>query len=171
MGKRDTKTKPTISGKSFEEVRRDLLRRALTLKTRILQKYDDLYTRSSMDHVRFMLEGLKKEEDQDTLLIKKALETGVIEDDGNDVEEAANFQMLDHLIRKTLPETNPNDLKSVLLAAIKTTDDVHNLFELMSTEYSGTSLDSVLRNLADHEKVKKERLSELYDDLVNKDYW
>jgi uncharacterized protein with von Willebrand factor type A (vWA) domain len=62
-------------------------------------------------------------------------------------------------------------LKSVLLAAIKTTDDVHNLFELMSTEYSGTSLDSVLRNLADHEKVKKERLSELYDDLVNKDYW
>ena len=171
MVRKDDKVKQTISGKSFDEVRKDLLRRALTLKNRIGKRYDDLYRRSSMDHVRQMLEGLKKEEDEDTAFITNAIETGKFAEEEASEHEAENFQMLDHLIRNVLPETNPNDLKSVLLSAIKTTDDIHKMFELMSKEYNASSLKDILKTLADHEKVKKERLSVLYDDLVNKDYW
>jgi rubrerythrin len=171
MVKKVVGSKATISGKTFDEVRKNLLHRTMILKGRITQKYEDLYRRSSMDHVRYVLKELRSEEEEDTTFIKNALESGEIPIKPSTEPDMKNFEMLDHIIRDAGNETNPNDLKSVLLAAIKTTDELHNIFEIMSSEYGTSSISDLMRGLAQHEMSKKERLSELYDDMVNKDYW
>ncbi|MCL4341508.1 MAG: hypothetical protein M1431_05385 [Candidatus Thermoplasmatota archaeon] len=171
MVKKVSGPKVTIVRKTFDEVRQDLLRRTMVLKRRITQKYDDLYKKSSMDHVRHFLKELRNDEEEDTEFIKKALESGQASINAQVSPDMKNFEMLDHIIRDAGREINPNDLKSVILSAIKTTDDVHNLFEIMSSEYGSSPISELLRELANHEMSKKEKLSELYDDMVNKDYW
>ena len=46
MGSMEKKKMATISGKSFEEVRNQLLRRTIRLKERMTERYDELYRKS-----------------------------------------------------------------------------------------------------------------------------
>ncbi|MCL4341986.1 MAG: hypothetical protein M1431_07830, partial [Candidatus Thermoplasmatota archaeon] len=62
MGSMEKKKMATISGKSFEEVRNQLLRRTIRLKERMTERYDELYRKSLMDNVRSLLMELKEKE-------------------------------------------------------------------------------------------------------------
>lgn len=170
MGSNDTRKSTTISGKSFEEVRSQLLRRTIRLKEKMAQRYDELYRKSLMDNVRMLLRDLKQKEDEDTRLIRKALDTGILKVDGNGSGQI-DYGMLDHILSEDLTEPDPNDLGSILLTAIKMSNDLQKVLTIMSEEYRGPSSGNIFRKLAEHETENKNRLSELYDEMINKDYW
>ncbi|HLH85676.1 MAG TPA: hypothetical protein VKU79_02295 [Thermoplasmataceae archaeon] len=171
MPKEEKKVKSTISGKSFEEVRRMLLRRTLGLKDRISTRYDELYRMSTLDHVKMLLHDLKSQEEEDKKMIKKVLETGDSSRIMPKDSEIKSLEMMDHIIAQDMDDPKPNDLRSVLLSAIKSTDDLHKVLSLMSSEYEGTEIKMTLKALADHEMEKKTKLEEIYDDLINQEYW
>jgi hypothetical protein len=160
----------TISGKNEATIKDDILRKALRLKERISERYEDLYKRSSVDHVRLMLKRLQKNEGEDRVLILKAIKNGHFDEQSLKTERR-DYEMLDHLIESDLDNINPNDLKSVMLSAMKMSKDFHHILDLMSYEYAGKELGNTLQVLAKREMENKARLEELYDDFVNKDYW
>ncbi len=160
----------TISGKSFDEVRNQLLRRTVRLKERISQRYDSLSQQSSLDNVRALLEELKRKEEDDTHLIRKTIETGTIRSGDFDTP-TSDYELLDHIIAENDSEPDPNDLQSVLLSAMKMSNDLHKVLLLMSEEYKMAGISNFLRTLAEHEMENKNRLVNIYDELINKDYW
>ncbi len=160
----------TISGKSFDEVRNQLLRRTVRLKERISQRYDKLSQQSALDNVRSLLEELKKKEEEDTHLIKKTIETGTLKS-GDFDKPSGNYELLDHIISENLEDPDPNDLQSVLLSAMKMSNDLHKVLLIMSEEYKMAGISNFLRILAEHEMENKNRLVDIYDELINKDYW
>ena len=160
----------TVSGKDHEAVRENLLKKALRLKERIIERYDSLYKESSVDHVRIMLKELANREDEDRKIIEDAIQTGLIGESRDDIDKR-NYEMLDHLVTEDLAEVNVNDMKSVLLTAMKMSNDLHNILEIMSHEYSNPAISNLLGTLAEHQLNNKNRIAEIYDDYVNKDYW
>lgn len=160
----------TISGKSFDEVRNQLLKRTVRLKERISKRYDDLSQQSTLDHVRSLLEDLKKKEEDDTNLIRKTIETGTMKS-GDFDKPSTNYELLDHIISEDLDDPDPNDLQSVLLSAMKMSNDLHKVLLIMSEEYKMAGISNFLKVLAEHEMENKNRLVDIYDELINKDYW
>ncbi|MHB8560002.1 MAG: hypothetical protein ACYDAP_02380, partial [Thermoplasmataceae archaeon] len=143
---------------------------ALRLKERISERYEDLYKRSSVDHVKLMLRRLQKNESNDRALILKAIKNGHFDEQSLKIERR-DYEMMDHLIEADLDNINPNDLKSVMLSAMKMSKDFHHILDLMSLEYAGKELGNTLVILAKREVENKVRLEELYEEFVNKDYW
>ncbi len=160
----------TISGKSFDEVRNQLLRRTVRLKERISQRYDALSQQSNLDHVKSLLVELKIKEEEDTHLIQKTIETGII-NSGDYDKSSGNYELLDHIISEDLEDPDPNDLQSVLLSAMKMSNDLHKVLLIMSEEYKMAGISKFLKTLAEHEMENKNRLVDVYDELINKDYW
>jgi len=165
-----TKANSTISGKESGEVRENLLKKAFGLKEKMVDRYRELYEESSVDHVRMMLETLLENEERDLVMIRDALDKGEFEE-VQEPSDARSFEMLDHLVTQDLADVNANDMKSVLLKAMKMSNDIHNVLELMSNEYSDAKVSGVLKTLADNQLNNKNYIAELYDDFVNKDYW
>lgn len=170
MAEHRSKTPSTISGKSFDEVRNQLLRRTIRLKQRISQRYDQLSKQSLLDHVKSLLDELKNKEEEDTRLISRTIETGSVKS-GQFDKPSSNYEMLDHIISEDLDEPDPNDLQSVLLSAMKMSNDLHKVLLIMSEEYKMTGIGSFLKTLAEHEMENKNRLVDIYDEMINKDYW
>lgn len=164
------KVSATISGKASSEVRENLLKKAFGLKERMVERYRELYDESSADHVRMMLETLLKNEESDLEMIRDALSRGEFEN-VEETSDARSFDMLDHLVTQDLADVNVNDMKSVLLKAMKMSNDIHNILELMSHEYGDPRIAGVLKTLAEHQLNNKNYIAELYDEFVNKDYW
>lgn len=164
------KASSTISGKESSEVRENLLKKAFGLKEKMVDRYKELYDESSADHVRMMLEKLLENEETDLETIREALSRGEFESE-QETSDARSFDMLDHLVTQDLADVNVNDMKSVLLKAMKMSNDIHNILELMSHEYSDPRIAEVLKTLAEHQLSNKNYVAELYDDFVNKDYW
>ena len=54
---------------------------------------------------------------------------------------------------------------------MKMSNDLHKILMIMSEEYKVTGIGNVLKTLAEHEMNNKNRLAEIYDDMINKDYW
>lgn len=160
----------TISGKNEAVIKDDILKKALRLKGRISERYEELYKRSSVDHVKLMLRRLQKNESEDRALILNAIKNGHFDEQSMKIERR-DYEMLDHLIQSDLDNINPNDLKSVMLSAMKMSKDFHHILDLMSLEYAGKELGNVLEVLAKREMENKVRLEELYEEFVNKDYW
>lgn len=164
------KAKATISGRESEEVRDNLLEKAFRLKENMVRRYRELYEESAADHVRAMLNTLVENEEKDLDTIKDAMEKREF-GDVREPSDARSFEMLDHLVTQDLQDVNVNDMKSVLLQAMKMSNDIHNVFELMAHEYKDPKVASVLMLLAAHQLDNKNYIAELYDDFVNKDYW
>lgn len=166
-----TRSEFTISRKEVEEVRENLLKKAFRLKKTMVVKYRELYDESSADHVRLMLETLIQKEQEDVDMIEEAISKGEFDKDDAMVFDARSFEMLDHLVTQDLEDVNVNDMKSVLLKAMKMSNDIHNVLELMSHEYSNTKVSGILATLAVNQLNNKNYIAELYDEFVNKDYW
>ena len=170
MQLKEGKGRASISGKSFDEVRNHLLNRTISLKERMTQRYDKLYNQSLLDNVKQLLQSLKEKEEEDARIISRAMETGTLKMPvgGNG---KTDYGKLDHIITDDLSEPDPNDMGSVLLSAIKMSNDLHKVLSIMSEEYKGSGEANIFTRLAQHEMENKVKLSELYDDLINKDYW
>ena len=160
----------SISGKSQKELTNEIFQRVIKLKLRLINQYHKMYQESSLDHVRKILVKVENSEKEDMELIKSAMETGSLDELSPD-SQPVDYEMLDHIIAEDSEETDPNDLRSVLMFAMKMSNDFSKIFSLMAEEHKGLQLTNALRVLTDRELEMKNYLTNLYDDLINKDYW
>ncbi len=160
----------SISGRSQKELTNEIFQRVIKLKLRLINQYHKMYQESSLDHVRKILVKVENSEKEDTELIKSAMETGSLDELSPD-SQPVDYEMLDHIIAEDSEETDPNDLRSVLIFAMKMSNDFSKIFSLMAEEYKGLQVTNALRVLTDRELEMKNYLTNLYDDLINKDYW
>jgi len=160
----------TISGRSQKELTNEIFQRVIKMKMKMISRYDQIYQESSLDHVRKILVKIKNSEIEDTELLRNAIETGSLEELSTE-SEPTDYELLDHIVADDTEEIDPNDLKSVLISAMKMSNDLSKIFSLMAEEYKGLQVTNALRVLANRELERKNNLTDLYDDLINKDYW
>ncbi|OWP56376.1 MAG: hypothetical protein B2I17_06125 [Thermoplasmatales archaeon B_DKE] len=162
--------KSSLSGREFGKVREDILRKTIRMKEKIGNRYNLMSQESNMDNVKSILRNLAQQELEDKALIEKLIKAGKTAYN-TPISDVRDYEMLDHLISDDLEHVSANDLNGVLLSAIKTTKDLHNLLELMSKEYTEPEISGVLNMLAQHELRNKGKIEELYEEFVNKNYW
>ena len=81
-----------------------------------------------------------------------------------------DYGSLDHII-STDPEPERDDPKSILAWSISKSDEIYKIADLLSEEYDDESLKKLLKNIAESEMKRKNRMTELYEDIINKDDW
>ncbi len=160
----------SISGKYQKELTNEIFQRVIKLKLKMIQRYERTYQESSLDHVKKILLEIENSEKEDIKLIQNAIETGSL-DELSTESEPTDYEMLDHIVADDNEEVDPNDLKSVLIYSMKMSNDLSKIFSLMAEEYKGLAVTNALRILVSRELERKNSLTDVYDDLINKDYW
>ena len=159
----------SISGKDMGSLAETLLQKVIRLVEKGRDKFNELKDQSSMDSVRLTVGDIVQLVDS----LISGLEELKKEDLGTPIKienEAKEMEMLDHLIKEE-DVLDPNDLKSVLLEVMKVNRNIQTVVSLISAEYRNPALQSVMSNVSNCLVNYKNRVEELYDDLVNRDYW
>jgi len=159
-----------ISGKDKGLVRQDLITNIIRLKSRLRSRFEELYLKSSMDHVRNILKDLSLSEDEDIDALKKAMEDDTLSELELMADANEDHERFDHL----LPEEGPvdqNDVKSVLMLAIRYYKDLYDILQLMEKEYTDPAIQRTLHTTMSRELANKNKVEDLLDELVHKDYW
>ncbi|CAC12476.1 hypothetical protein [Thermoplasma acidophilum] len=157
----------TISGNSYDEVIQILLKRIAELKSQRERSYRKIANSNLPDHVRSMLIRVADLEMQSRKKIEEALKIGNLD---AVKPESRSYQMIEHIVRNA-DVSEISDIKSALLKSIKEEDDLHRALQIMSTEYSGTEIEHVLKSIMKYEEMNKNELADLYEEYVNEDYW
>lgn len=159
-----------ISGKDGGLVRQDLITNIIRLKSRLRSRFEELYIKSSMDNVRNILKDLSISEDEDIDALKKAMEDDSLSELELMADANEDHERFDHL----LPEEGPvdqNDVKSVLMLAIRYYKDLYDILQLMEKEYTDPVIRHTLHTTMSRELANKSKVEDLLDELVHKDYW
>lgn len=172
MGIEEKGTKDTISGKGIPEVRNNVLGSLIRIKLQLKNQYSELLDKSSLDHIRMLLESLKNSEEDDIRDLEQAIELGKVAPDSNEADQdlKRDSALLDHLVQEE-KEIDHNDISSVIRGALKMSIDMISLLSLMQEEYKSSQLSHTISILIDRERHNKAELEELYEDYVNEDYW
>lgn len=172
MHTNETTPKDTISGRAIPEVRNSLLGSIIKIKSRLKDQYGNLAEKSSLDHVRMLLESLRENESEDIIDLEGAIESGrfIIDEGEDDQESVRDVALVDHLVSEQ-EEIDHNDMASVIKGALKISIDMISLLSLMKEEYSAKKLRKTLEILIDRERKNKGKLEELYEEHISKDYW
>ncbi len=166
----DSTPKDTISGKAIPEVRNNLLGSIIKIKSRLKDQYSEMAEKSSLDHVKMLLESLRESESEDIIDLEEAIETGRFTIDDGEEESTQDHSLVDHLVNEE-QEIDHNDMASVIKGALKISIDMISLLSLMREEYSTKKIRKTLEILIDRERKNKGKLEELYEEHISKDYW
>ncbi|MCL4346242.1 MAG: hypothetical protein M1496_07805 [Candidatus Thermoplasmatota archaeon] len=159
----------TISGRPSEEIMEKLIQKVITIKKEAITKYDRIRSKSKFDHTIKILDELIALEQRDIEILENAevspnihyaRKTGVAED----------YEVLDHMISPDEKMVS-DDPRTILAWSINKSDQIYKMAQILSEEYEDPDLKTMLQNIAQSELKRKNRISELYDDIVNRDYW
>ena len=160
--------KDTISGKSSEEIMEKIIQKVITIKKESIVKYEKIRAKSKYDHTIQILKELMELEKRDIQILENAevspnihyaRKTGAAED----------YEFLDHMISPDEKMVS-DDPRTILAWSINKSDQIYKMALILSEEYEG-EISEMLQNIAQSEIKRKNRIAELYDELVNKDYW
>ncbi len=170
MGSRKPTGGSAISGKDRALVRQDLITNIIRLKSRLKSRFEELYSKSSMDHVRNILKELSRQEDDDIVTLEKAMEDETVS--GLDIMPGADedYERFDHLLQEEGP-IDHNDVKSVLMLAMRYYRDLYNILQVMEKEYSDPVIKNAISVSMARELANKKKIEDLLDEIVHKDYW
>ena len=170
MGSRKPTGGSAISGKDRVLVRQDLITNIIRLKSRLKSRFEELYSKSSMDHVRNILKELSRQEDDDIVTLEKAMEDET--ESGLDIMPGADedYERFDHLLQEEGP-IDHNDVKSVLMLAMRYYRDLYNILQVMEKEYSDPVIKNAISVSMARELANKKKIEDLLDEIVHKDYW
>ena len=170
MGSRKPTGGSAISGKDRALVRQDLITNIIRLKSRLKSRFEELYSKSSMDHVRNILKELSRQEDDDIVTLEKAMEDETVS--GLDIMPGADedYERFDHLLQEEGP-IDHNDVKSVLMLAMRYYRDLYNILQVMEKEYSDPVIKNAISVSMARELSNKKKIEDLLDEIVHKDYW
>jgi hypothetical protein len=166
--------KPTggraISGKDRALVRQDLITNIIRLKSRLKSRFEELYSKSSMDHVRNILKELSRQEDDDIVTLERAMEDETTSDLNVMPEADEDYERFDHLLQEEGP-IDHNDVKSVLMLAMRYYRDLYNILQVMEKEYADPVIKNAISVSMARELANKKKIEDLLDEIVHKDYW
>ena len=161
----------TISNRNPAEVNTYLMEKIAGLFRKNMSIHEGLRKKARMDHVRMVLSDLINMENMEIERIKGAMETGEFsEDQLSEDEVVKDYEMLDHLIMEDQP-VNVDDLSSVLLNALKMYNDLLPMLSVLLAEYKNQKIKNTIASINDGILQIKNKIQNLYDDLINMDYW
>lgn len=159
----------SISKKPPEAINERIIKKLVAVKGGIIRRYEDLLKSSNLSHTKQILEELINMERRDIDLLENAdSEEGVMYSLHQGKEN--DLGLFDHLVSID-EEPSEDDPKSILSWSISKSDEIYKMSELLLQDYSDEKIRKVLLNIAESELKRKNRLSLLYDDLINKNDW
>ena len=164
-----TSNNDTISGKDPEEVIKKILSKLISIKGNMIVKYEEIKKKSHYDNTVKILEDLIDMEKHDIGIIENAENTPHIRYSFTSGKES-DYEIVDHIIGES-EEMKGDDPRSILAWSINQTDEIYKIAQVLSQDYEDAELRLLLKNIAENEIKRKNRLSKLYDDIVNMDYW
>jgi hypothetical protein len=161
----------TISNRKPAEINAYLMEKIVGLLRKNMSIHENLRNKARLDHVKLVLTDLIKMEKLEIEKIKNATETGEFAEDQLPEDEVVkDYEMLDHLITEDQP-VNVDDLRSVLLNALKMYNDLLPMLSVLLAEYKNQKIRNTIGSLNDGILQIKNKIQNLYDELINKDYW
>ena len=161
--------KDTVSGKPPDEVMEKIVSKLISVKRNVISKYEALREVSKLHNTIQILDELINLEKRDIEILEnaEALEEVMY---SRRTGKERDYGSLDHII-STDPEPERDDPKSILAWSISKSDEIYKIADLLSEEYDDESLKKLLKNIAESEMKRKNRMTELYEDIINKDDW
>ncbi len=159
----------SISGKPPSKINEKIIKKLVVVKEDIIRKYEKLMETSTLSNTRQIINELIAMEKRDIELLESAdSQEGVMYSPRTGKEE--DLGLVDHLVSLD-DEPSGDDAKSILAWSISKSDELYRMAELLATEYSEERIKKLLLNIAESEMKRKNRISLLYDDLINKNDW
>lgn len=169
MGDAKTKNRESISGKSGRDLAVSILERIKRIIERMNKENQEISKLSNLTNIKDILHDIREDYTSIIATIDDALSSKTLEIEGPEEYEKSP-ELLEHLLQD-VPETDPNDLRSVLLNTIKKNRDLQHILNLMGSEYNVKSVKSVISKIMEHLNMAGSKLEGLYEDLINRDYW
>ncbi len=169
MTEKNDTSRQSISGKGGKELAISILERIKRIIERMNADNTEILEVSKLSNIKDIVADIMKEYETILASIDESMSSDGLEIPSPEKYEKST-KALDHLLQD-IPETDPNDLKSVLLNAIKENEDLQNLLRLMESEYKVLAVGKILGQVLEHLERAKTRLEALYEELINRDYW
>ncbi|GEM_PF-6864077 len=171
MDSSNINSKKSISGKSPEEIRKHVFNSIILIKDGLVKQYTDFLKKTSLDHVKRVLAGIVNNEREDIEELKNAMENKeFLSYEGEGIDPERDIELIDHLIEEE-KKIDCTDLSSIIKGALRVTNDLLSLIRLMIEEYPIEGVQVPLKHLLNKELDYKRDLEDLYEELVEKEYW
>lgn len=165
MEKRKKVSDP-ISGKDSEKVRKELMEKARRLYCDLQDSYKGLSKSAKSQHVRLMLNDFAEEAGRDC----KELENVLSKETRTSMETAErSLGMFAQLL--SVKDSNLTEEEKALIDALKLSDNLRNVFSILSKEYKDSKLRNFFEMLSKHETYRENELEQLYEELIVKGEW
>lgn len=139
----------------------EFINMAIEREERAYSYFRDAKDRMEFDGTKKLLDELAKEELRHKSMLKKALEEGVVEHIGKDVEPM-DLKLSDTLVAPQLTDrSTPQDL---LIVAMKMEDASAEFYRSMQPYFKGSGFEELIERLVREEMKHKERLEKDYDE-------
>ncbi len=169
MSSKSGNRESTISGKPGKELAIAIMERIKRVIEKMNVANDEIIKVSRLTNIREIVFNIKVEYDNIISMIEDTIRSDSI-DIASPEEYIKGTRAIDHLLQD-IPEPDPNDLKSVLLNAVKENKELQHVLSLMASEYKVKSVSKVVSSILEHLDSARSKLETLYEDLINRDYW
>ncbi len=159
-----------ISNRKIGEINQMLLEKVNALVQKTVKQYEAVLKEATMDHVKMVLQDLITMQNRLSGQISDAIQNGGFPEDEETDGQYTKYEMLDHLLEEDM-KLDENEISSVLLHALKSYRDVLSLISLVSAEYKNPKIRLTTENLSQGVLQITNKVQQLYDELVNADYW
>jgi hypothetical protein len=155
-----------ISNKNSDRLRQELLAKAKHLYCGLQDNFEVLSKSARRPNVKAILDEFAKEAGRDCRELN-SLDSGSI---AMNVETAdKHLGMFDHLL--SADASSLSEEEKVIIEALKVSDNLRNVFTIMSKEYDDSGIKNFFDKLSKHEVYRENELEQLYEELVVKGEW
>jgi rubrerythrin len=159
----------SISGKQPEKIMEKMVSKLISIKLQMIERYILIKQSSKMSNTIQILEEMITLEEKDIELLKNAetLENVMYSRRTGNEED---YGAMDHMIVNE-EQPSSDDPRSILAWTIKQSDIIYKIAEILLEEYEDDKIKKLLGNIAESEMKRKNRITELYDEVINKNDW
>ncbi|MCL5789698.1 MAG: hypothetical protein M1290_04440 [Candidatus Thermoplasmatota archaeon] len=155
-----------ISNKDSENLRKELLEKTKHLYCGLQDNFEALSKSARRQNIKAILEDFAKEAERDCRELN-SLDSGSV---AMNVETAErHYGIFKHLL--SVEDSSLSDEEKVIIEALKVSDNLRNVFSIMSKEYDDAGIKNFFDKLSKHEIYRENELEQLYEDLVVKGEW
>lgn len=159
----EKKVSDTISGKSILEVNKQLILKTASIYSALERSFLDMEQKFVKQNIKEILRNFAEEAANDKNKIN-----ALINGEDLDIETADyEYSMFDHLEG----DYDDDDVGKLITEAIKKSEELMNIFSLLSVEYKSQETKRIFETLKKHEKHRKNQLEELYDEIITRGEW
>ncbi len=163
---RTKKVKETLSDRNFDTVRQELMAKTKILYCDLQDNFEGLSKTAKRAHIRAMLNDFAEEAGKDC----RELGSVVTRDLNVNVEtDERHLGMFGHLLSADV--SSLSDEEKVIINALKVSDNLRNVFSIMSNEYKDKRIRNFFETLSKHEIHRENELEQLYEDLIVRGQW